>query len=142
MLVIRWLPDTSPSFLVLRSKRVDRGFSGKIRTHLDLLSIPRLGRFLWEQNLVQKVLIFSTRFSCENLAVEDFVTLLMGKNLVDGEMLCLGMISAYLYMLFYAGEIQNSNKLPKAGNGNVFFPNKRVRFARADKAEALQYHNQ
>ena len=66
----------------------------------------------------------------------------MGKNLVDGEMLCLGMISAYLYMLFYAGEIQYSNKLPKAGNGNVFFPNKRVRFARADKAVALQYHNQ
>ena len=29
-------------------------------------------------------------------------------------------------------------KLPKAGNGNVFFPNKRVRFARADKAVALQ----
>ena len=28
------------------------------------------------------------------------------------------------------------------GNGNVFFPNKRVRFARADKAVALQYHNQ
>ena len=26
-------------------------------------------------------------------------------------------------MLFYAGEIQNSTKLPKAGNGNVFFPN-------------------
>ena len=42
-------------------------------------------------------------------------------------------------MLFYAGEI---HKLPKAGNGNVFFPNKRVRFARADKAVALQYHNQ
>ena len=34
-------------------------------------------------------------------------------------------------------------KLPKAGNGNVFYPNKsRVRFARADKAVALQYHNQ
>ena len=33
-------------------------------------------------------------------------------------------------------------KLPKAGIGNVFFPNKRVRFARADKAVALQYHNQ
>ena len=66
----------------------------------------------------------------------------MGKNLVDGEILCLGIISAYLYMLFYAGEIQNSNKLRKAGNGNVFFPNKRVRFARADKAVALQYHNQ
>ena len=56
-----------------------------------------------------KILIFSTRFSCENLAVEDFVTLLMGKNLVDGEILCLGMISEYLYMLFYAGEMQNSN---------------------------------
>ena len=69
---------------------------------------------------------------------------LWGKNLVDGEMLCLGIISAYLYiMLFYAGEIQNSNKLPKTGNGDVFFPNKRVRFARrADKAVALQYHNQ
>ena len=26
-------------------------------------------------------------------------------------------------MLFYAGEIQNSTKLPKVGNGNVFFPN-------------------
>ena len=33
-------------------------------------------------------------------------------------------------------------KLPKAGNGNVFFPNKRVRFARADKAVAPQYHDQ
>ena len=55
-----------------------------------------------------KILIFSTRFSCENLAVEDFVAL-WGKNLVDGEILCLGMISKYLYMLFYAGEIQNSN---------------------------------
>ena len=33
-------------------------------------------------------------------------------------------------------------KLPKAGNGNVFFANKRVRFARADKDVALQYHNQ
>ena len=29
-----------------------------------------------------------------------------------------------------------------SGNGNVLFPNKRVRFARADKAVALQYHNQ
>ena len=56
-----------------------------------------------------KILDFSTRFSCENLTVEDFVTLLMGKNLVDREILCLGMISEYLYMLFSAGEIQNSN---------------------------------
>ena len=30
----------------------------------------------------------------------------------------------------------------KFGNGDVFFPNKGVRFARADKAVALQYHNQ
>ena len=55
-----------------------------------------------------KMLNFSTRFS----SVEDFVTLFMGKkkNLVDGKILCLGMISEYLYnMLFYAGEIQNSN---------------------------------
>ena len=89
-----------------------------------------------------KILNFLTRFSCENVAIEDFVTLLMGKKSCDGEMLCLGIISAYLYMLFYAGEIQNSNKLPPAGNGDVFFPNKRVRFARADKAVALQYHNQ
>ena len=36
-----------------------------------------------------KILNFSTRFLCENLAVEDFVTLLIWrKKLVDGEMLC------------------------------------------------------
>ena len=91
-----------------------------------------------------KILNFSTRFSWENLAVEDFVTLLLwGKNLVDGEILCLGMISDYLYTryaLSCGGDTKF--KLPKAGNGNVFFPNKRVRFARADKAVALQYHNQ
>ena len=45
-------------------------------------------------------------------------------------------------MLVYAGEIQNSNCRRLEINGNVFFPNKRVRFARADKAVALQYHNQ
>ena len=54
-----------------------------------------------------KSLNFSASFSCENLAVEDFVTLLVGKNLVDGEMFCLGMASTNLYMLFY--EIQNLN---------------------------------
>ena len=53
-----------------------------------------------------KILIFSTNFSCENLAVEDFVMLFMGKNLVDGEMFCLGMVSTNLYKPFYAGEIK------------------------------------
>ena len=45
-----------------------------------------------------------------------------------------------VYALLYGGHTKF--KLPKAGNGNVFFPNRRVRFARADKAVALQYHNQ
>ena len=53
--------------------------------------------------------------------VEDFVTLLMGKNLVDGEILCLGIISAYLYMLFYAGEIQNSNNCRRLEMATYFF---------------------
>ena len=43
-------------------------------------------------------------------------------------------------MLFYAGDTKF--KVPKAGNGNVFFPNKRVRFARADEAVSLQYNYQ
>ena len=46
-----------------------------------------------------------------------------------------------VYALLCGGDTKF--KLPKAGNGNVFFTNKRVRFARADKAVALQqYHNQ
>ena len=45
-----------------------------------------------------------------------------------------------VYALLYGGDTKF--KLPKAGNGNVFFPYERVRFARADKAVALQYHNQ
>ena len=68
-----------------------------------------------------KILNFSTKFSCENLDVEDFVTLLMGKNLVDGEILCLGIISAYLYMLFYAGEIQNSSSCRRLEMATYFF---------------------
>ena len=55
-----------------------------------------------------KILNFSTRFSCQHFAVEDFVTLL-GKNIVDGEMSCLGTVSTNLFRLFYAGEIQNLN---------------------------------
>ena len=41
-----------------------------------------------------------------------------------------------VYALLCGGDTKF--KLPKAGNGNVFFTNKRVRFARADKAVALQ----
>ena len=43
-------------------------------------------------------------------------------------------------MLFYAGEMQNSNcqRLEMA----TYFSYKRVRFARADEAVALQYHYQ
>ena len=61
----------------------------------------------------------------------------MGKNL-DGEMFGLGMVSINLYMLFYAGEIQNSISrwLEMA---TYFFFQVWVRFARADKAVALQY---
>ena len=55
-----------------------------------------------------KILIFSTRFSCENVAVDYFVTFFMGKKSCDGEMFCLGMVLTNLYMLFYAGGIQNS----------------------------------
>ena len=45
-----------------------------------------------------------------------------------------------VYALLCGGDTKF--KLPKAGNDNVFFPNKGVRLARADKAAALQYHNQ
>ena len=44
-----------------------------------------------------KMLNFSTSFSCTK-TVDDFVTLFMGKNLVDGEMFCLGMVSTNLYI--------------------------------------------
>ena len=45
-----------------------------------------------------------------------------------------------VYALLCGGDTKF--KLLKAENGNVFFPNKMVRFARADKAVALQYHSQ
>ena len=45
-----------------------------------------------------------------------------------------------LVMLFYAGEIQI--QIAEGWKCNVFFPNKRVTCARADKAAALQYHSQ
>ena len=91
-----------------------------------------------------KILNFSTRFSCQHFAVEDFVTLPMGKNLGDGEMLCLSMVSTNLFRLFYAGEIQNLNcrRLGMATYSGVFFFYTWVRFAREGKAVALQYHEQ
>ena len=70
-----------------------------------------------------KIFYFSTRFSCQDFAVEDFGTLPMGKNLKDGEMLCLGMVSTNLFRLFYAGEIQNLNcrTLEMATYAGIFF---------------------
>ena len=54
-------------------------------------------------------------------------------------MFCLGMADGFGNALLFGGD---KFKLPKAGNGDVFFLNKRVRFARADKAVALRYHYQ
>ena len=45
-----------------------------------------------------------------------------------------------VYALLCGGDTKI--KLPKARNGNVFFPYKKMRFARVDKAVALQYHHQ
>ena len=41
---------------------------------------PSLRAVLMGTKSCTKILNFSTRFSCENLAVEDFVTLLLGKK--------------------------------------------------------------
>ena len=46
-------------------------------------------------------------------------------------MLCLGTVSTNLSKLFYAGELH--------GNGNAFFLDTWVRFAREGKAVALDY---
>ena len=62
------------------------------------------------------------------------------KNLVDGEMLCLGMVSTNLFRLFYAGDIQNLNcrrRLEMATYPGVFLFYTWVRFAREGKAVAL-----
>ena len=58
-----------------------------------------------------KILIFSTRFSCQHFAVEDY-----------GEMLCLGTVSTNLFRLFYAGEIQklNCRRLEMATYSGIF----------------------
>ena len=41
-----------------------------------------------------------------------------------------------VYALLWGGDTKF--KLPKAGNGNVFFPNKRVRFVLNDLSSSLQ----
>ena len=85
-----------------------------------------------------KILNFSTRFSCRRRfrnAHYGEKILLMGKSYVWAHD-----FGILVYALLCGGDTKF--KLPKAGNSNVFFPNKRVRFARADKAVALQYHNQ
>ena len=47
---------------------------------LNLLFIGTFRAVLMGTKSCPKILNFSTRFSCENLDVEDFVTLLMGKK--------------------------------------------------------------
>ena len=54
-----------------------------------------------------KTFNFSTRFLCEYFPIDDSVTVFMGG--IYGEMFCSGMVPTNLYMLFYAGEVQNSN---------------------------------
>ena len=56
-------------------------------------------------------------------------------------MFSLGMVSTNLFMLFRSMWGDTEFKLPKAGNGwQGIFCYKWVRFARADKDVALQYH--
>ena len=59
--------------------------------------------------ILYKNLKFFDKIFVRNSCRRRFRNAPMGKNLVDGEILCLGMISEYLYMIFYEGEIQNSN---------------------------------
>ena len=87
-----------------------------------------------------KSLDFSIRFSRENLAVEDFVTLFMGKQSCSWGNVLFGHAFDKLIDALLCG-VYTKFKLPN-GNSNVFFPNKRGRFARAGKAVALQHHNQ
>ena len=47
-----------------------------------------------------KISNYPTRFSCENFAVEDFVTLFMVETLVDRRIFCLSMASTKLYQLY------------------------------------------
>ena len=55
-------------------------FSTSSHENLDEDFVMLLRAVLMGTTSCTKILNFSTRFSCENLAVEDFVTLLMGKK--------------------------------------------------------------
>ena len=97
---------------------------------------------LWEQNLVQVEYInFSTRFSCEYFAAEDFVAVFMGeKSFWLGNVWFGHGFDILLQALLCGGDTKF--KFPKAGNGDVFFLKKWVGFASTDKAVALKYHYQ
>ena len=83
-----------------------------------------------------KILNFSTRFSC----CRRFRNALYGeKTFWWGNVLFGHGFDKRVDALLCGGDTKF--KLPN-GNGNVCFPNKRVRFARAGKAVALQYHYQ
>ena len=64
----------------------------------------------------------------------------MGKKSCWGNVLFGHGLDKLVNALLFGGDTKF--KLQKAGNSNVFFLNKRVRFARADKAVAPQYHYQ
>ena len=67
-----------------------------------------------------KVLFFSTRFSCENLAVEDFVTLFMGKKSCSrGNVLFGHGFDKLVYAVLCGGDTKF--KVPKAEMATYFF---------------------
>ena len=63
-------------------KKVTRNLVGKILGKIKIFvqDFVPIRAVLMGTKSCTKILNFSTRFSCENLAVEDFVTLLMGKK--------------------------------------------------------------
>ena len=83
----------------------------------------------------RKILNFRQDFRAKILPSKISKRSLWGKNLVDGKCFVGHGFDELVYALL-CGE-DTKFKLPKAGNGNVFFLEERVRFARADKAVAL-----
>ena len=69
-----------------------------------------------------KIINFSTRFSCDDLAVEDFVTLPIGeKILLMGKCFVWERFRQYVYALLPVCGGDTKFKLPKTGNSNVLF---------------------